>query len=299
MQLETRLIALYSLIEDCYNNELRWYCQRFSPNGAGPAFTDIEVLTCYFFPLLEERKDRTKQMHVYMVKYWKGWFPQLPSYQAFNNRLNRMGDALGILAGSLCLRLQGAGQGPAGDYLVDSLPIMLAKGKRVAKVAPDLTGKTYSSSKGIWYWGLKLHLLGRAMAEGLPLPIYMGLSPANEHDLPFLEGISHRFRDCRIFGDKAYLSGPLSELFAGQDVELLCPEKKKKGETPWERGFCHAYRKAYGRAVSSVRQPIESFFNWLIEKANIQDASKVRSRKGLMVHAYGKIAAVMMILIGL
>ena len=43
--------------------------------------------------------------------------------------------------------------------------------------------------------------------------------------------------------------------------------------------------------VSFVRQPIESFFNWLNEKTQIQKASKVRSSKGLLVHIFGRIAA--------
>ena len=44
--------------------------------------------------------------------------------------------------------------------------------------------------------------------------------------------------------------------------------------------------------VSSVRQPIESFFNWLNEKTQIQKASKVRSSKGLLVHILGRIVIV-------
>ena len=44
-------------------------------------------------------------------------------------------------------------------------------------------------------------------------------------------------------------------------------------------------------AVSRVRQPIESLFNWLIQKTDIQKASKVRSSKGLLIHIFGKIAS--------
>ncbi|MDR3328467.1 MAG: hypothetical protein LBT04_10270 [Prevotellaceae bacterium] len=46
----------------------------------------------------------------------------------------------------------------------------------------------------------------------------------------------------------------------------------------------------FSTAVSKVRQPIESFFNRLIEKSNIQNASKVRSTNGLWLHCLGKIA---------
>ena len=46
----------------------------------------------------------------------------------------------------------------------------------------------------------------------------------------------------------------------------------------------------FSQAVSKVRQPIESFSNWLNEKTEIQRASKVRATKGLLVHTFGKLA---------
>ena len=51
-----------------------------------------------------------------------------------------------------------------------------------------------------------------------------------------------------------------------------------------------AARDLFSQAVSKVRQPIESFFNWLNEKTEIQRASKVRATKGLLVHTFGKLA---------
>jgi hypothetical protein len=53
----------------------------------------------------------------------------------------------------------------------------------------------------------------------------------------------------------------------------------------------------YSHADSSVRQPIEYFFNWLIENTDIQRASKVRSTKGLLVHVFGKLAVAFISLI--
>jgi hypothetical protein len=49
--------------------------------------------------------------------------------------------------------------------------------------------------------------------------------------------------------------------------------------------------------VSSVRQPIESLFNWIQEKTGIQTASKVRSYNGLMVHIFGRLAAAMFMMV--
>ena len=46
-----------------------------------------------------------------------------------------------------------------------------------------------------------------------------------------------------------------------------------------------------------VRQPIEALFSWLIEKTDIQKASRVRSTKGLTLHVYGRLAAAFIALI--
>ncbi|MEM6265544.1 MAG: hypothetical protein AAGI38_23785, partial [Bacteroidota bacterium] len=49
-------------------------------------------------------------------------------------------------------------------------------------------------------------------------------------------------------------------------------------------------------SVSRVRQPIESFLNWIDQKTDIPSASKVRSTQGLSVHVFGKLAAAMFFL---
>ena len=49
--------------------------------------------------------------------------------------------------------------------------------------------------------------------------------------------------------------------------------------------------------VLNMRHTIEALFNWLIEKTDIQRASKVRSTKGLVVHVFGRIATANIFLI--
>ena len=83
----------------------------------------------------------------------------------------------------------------------------------------------------------------------------------------------------------------ISNTLKKQESLLLMPNKKTKGESLDETQRNQAHNDLWGKAVSSIRQPIEAFFNWIIQKTNIQDASKVRSTKGLLVHAYGKIIA--------
>ncbi len=60
---------------------------------------------------------------------------------------------------------------------------------------------------------------------------------------------------------------------------MLTPVKSIKGQTEQEEQRDRAFNDLYSKVVSKVRQPIEGFFNWLIEKTDFQRASKVRSTK--------------------
>ena len=69
-------------------------------------------------------------------------------------------------------------------------------------------------------------------------------------------------------------------------VQIRTPRKKRRGDTLSDGDTMSTF-------VSSVRQPIESFFNWLSDLTNIQAASKVRSSQGLLLHIFGRIAFAM------
>lgn len=74
-------------------------------------------------------------------------------------------------------------------------------------------------------------------------------------------------------------------------VKCLPPVKAVKGKNRRLEQFDKAAEDIYSKLVSSIRQPIESFFNWLNVKTEIQNAHRVRSTKGLLVPIFGKIAA--------
>ena len=300
MRPKLRMIRLYSLIQECYDSQLYWHCQRFSANKREPVFTDIELLTCYFFCIIEEQRFIKKEMHSHIYKYWSDYFPDLPSYQAFNDRLNRLSPVFAhlfsLLSERLCCFVSGSQRQPV-TLLTDSMPIIVSSGNRTNKIAPGLADKSYCSSKRIYYHGLKLHLIAVSNPNKLPLPLYLTTTPASDHDLTPLKPLLTKFQNCRLFGDKAYESKPIREELEKQQSELLTPEKAVKGEGQWHREFAAAYRKQLQKAVSTVRQPIESFFHWIIEKTGIQNASKVRSLKGLNVHIYARAAAALMIML--
>ncbi|MGM9511602.1 hypothetical protein ACS5NO_27945 [Larkinella sp. GY13] len=62
--------------------------------------------------------------------------------------------------------------------------------------------------------------------------------------------------------------------------------KLKKGQKRLD-----AADELYSSFVSSIRQPVESFIQWLIEKSQIQTASKICSQKGLLLHYLGRLSA--------
>ena len=74
-------------------------------------------------------------------------------------------------------------------------------------------------------------------------------------------------------------------MLSKNNVEILTPIKREKGQESLPSAD-----KLLSRAISSVKQAIESFNNWLIEKTNIQRASKVRSADGLIVFIFARIA---------
>jgi len=248
---------MYYYICDCYDSELRWVCQRFSNNSTEPDFTDAELLTIYLFVMREEEKFKISSIYQYAQKYLKTWFPDLPSYKAFNNRLNRLADAFPMLVSLLLKKVKKSGV-ELDISLVDSFPIITCSHKRAGKVATELTNKSYCSTKQLYYYGAKLHCIAFRCPGALPLPEYLGLTQASVHDLTA--------------------------------VRYIFDIKAKKGESEELRAFLKAGREVVSTAVSKVRQPIESLFNWIIEKTDIQRASKVRSSKGLIVHVFGRLA---------
>lgn len=70
---------------------------------------------------------------------------------------------------------------------------------------------------------------------------------------------------------------------------MLTPVKAVKGQSEAIKQRNKAADDLVSKAVSTARQPIESLFNWLIVKTDIQRASKVRYTKGLLVHVLVKL----------
>lgn len=288
MSWQDQLISVYLFVCKHYEGQLSLYSGRMS-NYSNLHFSDEEAISLYLYGIMEGHRT-LKSIHRYARKHLMVWFPSLPNYVAFDQRINQLHDVFLPLAELIGNELRHPFEQTAVTGLIDSMPIVMAqRGRRFnAKVAPQIaTNNGYCATKKLFYYGVKLHVLGYRISGKLPCPAYIGLTDAGTADRKAFEQIVPELPSnmTHCFADKAYQIGnqPLDET---QAVTLLTPPKKKKGQA-----HVDAFDKWLSTAVASVRQPIESLFNWLNEKTGIQMASKVRSYKGLMVHVFGRLAA--------
>lgn len=291
-----QLIQLYFYVCEIYEEELQWHCMRYTKNQIKPDFTDQELLTTYLFAVSFERRFRVKEIYEYIYHHWLDYFPDLPSYSAYNARLNRLASVFPVLVQNLQAKYASLRNCQSLISLTDSMPIITCSGKRVGKVARELCDKGYNSTKNLYYYGVKLHGIGFSQLGSLPVMEVLQIGSAAEHDLEAQRQLLEQLASRVVFGDKAFSSEPVKELFTRSGGELLTPIKYKKGQPLHDRQQRKAFDDLFSKAVSTIRQPIESFFNWLIEHTDIQRAAKVRSTKGLIVHVFGKIAAALILL---
>ena len=285
--MKTKLIAIYCHIcQLCKYSTVANEMQRIS-NNCRPKFTDEEVITCYIWGVLNG-KSSVKHVYNFIRDYWGNWFPLLPKYHAFNHRINELCNVLPVILSVLMPSLPCAA--PTLEHLLDSMPIIVAKAGRsgTARAASDVCDKGYCASKKMYYYGAKLHLLGTNCFGGLPTPAAARLSKAGDADITVAkEWLGSEFAGLTIFADKAYIDKNWhSMLKLVHDISVITPVKLAKGQQ-----FLDAADKLFSRFVSTIRQAIETMFNWLNEKVNLQNASKVRSRKSLFVHVFGKLLA--------
>lgn len=288
--METKLIELYLLICHFYDNHSVLKEQRLS-NNHQPLFSDEELLTVYLFGHFQGFTQK-RQIYDYILNHWREWFPCLPAYQTFNARLNNLAPAFELLITELLLSA-GWQINHRDDRLIDSVPVMIAKGTRAnqSSIATELANTGFCATKQQYYHGCKLHLIAARRSAQLPLPEKIHLSEASHHDLAVLQELAPRIpAGAALFADKAYFHRETESDCRAHGWFLLASYKRHRFETEAD---VPTY---YNRFVSAIRQPLESLFGWIIQKTDIQNASRVRSSQGLKVHCYGKLAVACLLL---
>lgn len=254
-------------------------------------FTDQELVTIYLFGHLNGLVEK-KAIHNFIDNYWRHFFPRLPAYQTFVARLNLLEPTFQTIGGYMQELLVQAVPSEI-DHLIDSLPIMLAHGGHAkrAKVARDVADVGYCAAKKTYFHGVRLHTIAQRRSGTLPLPKQIWVREGSCHDLRSIREQEIQLPNTSLIGDRAFPDPVFEVMLNHQHTTLYTPRKKPKGKE------LSTAEKHYNRLVSKLRQPIESFFKWLIDKTDIQRASTVRSTNGLMVHCFGKLTFAMFLLV--
>jgi hypothetical protein len=164
MDWEYRLIQLYVQICHYYRLDLGGYCQRMS-NHSNLSFSDEDVICIYLYGIIEKRRP-IKDFYDFTHDHLSAFFPNLPGYEGYGQRLNQISGVFIPLVSRLQKALPTQGVLPHIG-LMDSMPISLAKAKRSAsaKVAPELANKGYCASKELYTYGVKSIYLGSGAPE--------------------------------------------------------------------------------------------------------------------------------------
>ena len=225
------LVRIYLFVCRRYQHRLRAAAQRQTGNS-DPDFTDEEVLTIYLFGIIEKRRT-ISEIYDYTRDHFPDWFPDLPSYGGYNQRLNRLSAVFAPLVGE-ALKEVSREDVVETVRIADSMPIMMAKEKRSsqASVASEFANKGYCSSKGVFFYGVKLHVVGQRRSGTMPVVECAGLTPGSENDLTALRRVLPTLEGGQLYGDKAYCDGAMKQRLAEeQNLVVLTPVKKKKGQT--------------------------------------------------------------------
>ena len=287
MNWEDVLISLYLKICKAFQKKLSLNCQRFS-NGGYKRFSDEEVLTVYMFGVIKKHRE-LKAIHSFAKTHLAQWFPNMPKYAAFVHRVNRLSEAFRGLI-EIMQTQKVPDEEVESEYIVDSFPIMLAQHNHAytAKVASEIASKSYHSTKKIYYYGVKAHMVTRRVQGTLPDLEILFLEEAGRQDGSVFDQMRPMMHDNLVFADQAYKRPDAKQIEIEQNLKVLTPIGRAKGQK--ELG---PEQRMFSKAVSRMRQPIEALFAWIHRMTGIENAGLIRSTSGLLVHIFGKIATAM------
>jgi hypothetical protein len=185
---------------------------------------------------IANRKFEATECHKFIKEYWSEWCPDLPAYQNFNRRINDLHDIFRLM--SSCLITESGIDPELLDYLLDSMPVMVANEKRSgsAKTAGEICDKGYCASKKCYYYGVKLHAFVQKQPSALPCLFASWVTPASDADITSAKENLDFIRDINLFTDKAYVDSKWKAELALRNVSIVTPEKLKKGEAATKIG---------------------------------------------------------------
>lgn len=171
-------------------------------------------------------------------------------------------------------------------FIVDSMPLEVCKIARSSrsKICKEeifsMPSKGYCASQRMYYYGYKLHAV--CSLKGVFQSV--DLTPANVHDIHYLDDLSNQLGNCTLLGDKGYLSATMQlNLFESAKIRLDTPKRNnQKGSKPQFSLF----RKS--------RKRIETLFSQMCDQFMVR-RNYAKSFEGFKTRVLTKITAMTVI----
>ena len=170
-------------------------------------------------------------------------------------------------------------------FIVDSTPIEICKISRANRSAICATDEIkpsfgYCAAQKSRYFGYKLH----AVCDKNGIFHSFDFSPANLHDINYLNDIKENFQNCLLIGDRGYISKELQvDLFNFSKINLSVPMRKNQ----------HDFVE-FSRTKSKMRKRIETNISQLCGQFNI-NINFAKTFQGLATRIVSKITSFTMI----
>src|ERR1700761_5262246 len=224
MMNEHQLIAIFCEIDDFCKDLDKNMPQPLlsgpSKGARGPqcSLSISEIMTIeILFQMIGYRNFKTFYCG-FLQKYWRNYFPNLPSYTRFIELISRA-----IFPLTLFSQLKSGKK--TGIYYIDSscLPVCHLKRSRRHKTFDDIA--QYGKTSVGWFFGLKLHLVTNDHGELIAFKITKG----NRHDSAVAQSLLEML-DGLAFGDKGYISKKLYDILIKNGLRLITRKRKNMKE---------------------------------------------------------------------
>ena len=170
-------------------------------------------------------------------------------------------------------------------FIVDSTPIEICKISRANRSAICTTDEIkpsfgYCAAQKSRYFGYKLH----AVCDKNGIFHSFDFSPANVHDVNYLNDIKENFQNCLLIGDRGYISKEIQmDLFNYSRINLSVPMRKN-----------HHDFVEFSRMKSKIRKRIETNISQLCGQFTI-NTNFAKTFQGLATRIVSKITSFTMI----
>jgi hypothetical protein len=170
-------------------------------------------------------------------------------------------------------------------FIVDSTPIEICKISRANRSAICTTDEIkpsfgYCAAQKSRYFGYKLH----AVCDKNGIFHSFDFSPANVHDVNYLNDIKENFQNCLLIGDRGYVSKEIQmDLFNYSRINLSVPMRKNQ----------HDFVE-FSRMKSKIRKRIETSISQLCGQFTI-NTNFAKTFQGLATRIVSKITSFTMI----